>query len=278
VRKCGLATTGFSILRGAIAAACLAGCAESDRLAAYRDSETALPAAKTGVKPSSDPAPTGDLCIINIRRDGSLWTRPGHTPTPIADLPRLISKAHASKGSLVLRCDRSSRWKHVAPVLIALGRADVPRLWFEVGGDALMDYRFPEPPGDVVIRAECWISIRSSGKHDVAETPRLELDALPMKDWDQLQERLRRCASIPHGNDIPVVLDADGDAFFGWVIRALDCLREFGFHDIAFLGVEAFPAPVPEPVEEEGLTVEPEPDEGIPIEDIPIKPKAESVK
>ena len=249
---------------------CLAGCGESGRgLRAYRDPEIALPAAKTGIKPGSDRAPTGSLCIINVRRDGSIWTRRGDTPTTMEELPRLIAEADASKGCLVLRCDKNARWKHVAPVLVMLARAKIPKLWFcvETEGMAFLDYEFPLPSDQPDLRTELWVRIKTMGKGDVADTPWLALDQFRVKDWGQLEDRLRRYASIPGAKDELVVLEADQDAFLGWVIQAIDCLRGFGLHEINFLDVEKIWSPGP-----------PEELEQPPVEDIPIEPEPKSVK
>ncbi|MBM4041429.1 MAG: hypothetical protein FJ290_23245 [Planctomycetes bacterium] len=223
-----------------LAAACLAGCGGSGRgLTAYRDPEIALPAAKTGVKSGSDRAPKGDLCIINIRRDGSVWTRPGDTPSAPNRVPRLISKAHAGGGCLVLRCDRSARWDSVEPLLIVLAKAGVRPFWLcvDAQGEAALDCKLhkKDPPGThsdysgtILVGIRCFLGAEKT------PAPSFFVEQSGAVDWDRFCRMLQQLAETQGSCAGPVILCIGDDVPFGWVIRVMDQLRGVGLGGIWF--------------------------------------------
>ncbi|MBM4041431.1 MAG: hypothetical protein FJ290_23255 [Planctomycetes bacterium] len=241
---------------------------------------------KAPTLPEREP-PTGDLCILNVRRDGSVWVgRAGRvgSPTSQAELPGLIVTARRLEQCLALRCDRRAQWGSVVPLLEMLVKAKVMRIWFcvENQGEAFLDYAFPVATGsmDSELRTELWVSIKRSGPGGDTDTAQVFVDQKPMKDWDELANVLRRHAAIPHAVHDPVIISPKADVHFEWFIRAFDCLREAGFHDIwiaaagydggGLVGVPPIPPEPPEPPDVGEIGE----DLNVPIEDIPITPES----
>ena len=256
----------------AAALLCLAGCwGRAPRLTAFRDASIELPAAKTGLKTGAKGAPTGELCIVNVRRDGSVWTS-ARRSCAAADLQPAFAKAHARNASVIVRADKAARWKDVRPVIRSVKKASVPKLWFSVEdlNEAFLDYEFPVWPEGSVLMTEIWVRIKAAHVKGKGPAPELFVDQSLMRDWEHLHSILRRYASSPEATKDPVVLAPDDDALFGWVIRALDCLRSFGFRRIEFPNVSIESVPIPTEEIDETLDV--------PIEDIPIEPEAPTHK
>ena len=254
------AVQALGLLLGAMAALCLVGCGQpGPKLMAYRDQQVQPPPAKGGVRPF---ASDRGLCIINVRRDGSIWTSQKSKHAGAGALEPLITEAKAKKGTLILRCDGRSRWKDVRPLVVILARLGVARFWFcvETGGEAYLDLDIPPPCDEDRILTEIWVRVTTKREAGKEPQPQLLVDQTPMRDWSHFHTTLRRYAMMPGARSDPVVLAPDDESQFGWVIHALDLLRLEGFRDFTF----------PEPV---GEGIEPEVD--VPIEDIPIAPSSE---
>jgi len=89
----------------------------------------------------------------------------------------------------------------------------------------------PEEPPDTI--RELWIVIKNQGTH-TRPRPKVVIDQVVMKDWDQVHARLTRLAQIPGARADTVILAPDDDALHAWVMKALDCLNQLHFQRISF--------------------------------------------
>ena len=80
---------------------------------------------------------------------------------------------------------------------------------------------------------ELWIVIKNQGTRSQPK-PKVVIDQVVMKDWDQVHARLTRLAQLPGARADTVILAPDDDALHAWVMKALDCLNQLHFQKISF--------------------------------------------
>ena len=68
-----------------------------------------------------------------------------------------------------------------------------------------------------------------------APAPRIRVDGIPMKDWAAADDYLRRYAKVPGvTSSVQVVVAPADNAVHGWVMKALDLLKQRGYEKVSF--------------------------------------------
>ena len=94
----------------------------------------------------------------------------------------------------------------------------------------------PNPSDPTDLKTELWvrIAVKASSKGTGKLLPQYYVDQRPMRDKEHLRTTLRQCSGVPGAKDDPVILAPADDAQHGWLVTAMDYLREFGFKSINF--------------------------------------------
>jgi len=89
----------------------------------------------------------------------------------------------------------------------------------------------PVPPP--IAKRETRVAIKNEGTQT---QPRLRviIEGRSMDDWEEVYSVLRRLSRLPGVKKDPAVIAPDDDVPHGWVMKALDYLKQLGYRNIGF--------------------------------------------
>ncbi|MBM4030429.1 MAG: hypothetical protein FJ291_01430 [Planctomycetes bacterium] len=94
----------------------------------------------------------------------------------------------------------------------------------------------PKPEDPLIIKNELWIkiSVKAGTEADPNPKPHYVVDQKVMADAAHLRRTLAAASRLPGAKEDPVILDPRDEAHHGWIMTAMDYLREYGFKSINF--------------------------------------------
>jgi biopolymer transport protein ExbD len=89
-----------------------------------------------------------------------------------------------------------------------------------------------EDSSDDRLLNEIWVFVKASPTN--SNKALIIIDQVPMRDWNEVKDKLYRLSKVPGAKKDPVLLVPDGGAWHGWVMRCLDILHQVGYKNINF--------------------------------------------